>query len=44
MDVWLLNCEVFIFVDQTAKFVCEARVTDVAYQSQAAEEDTEPMK
>lgn len=29
LPVWLSNCEVFIFVDQTAKFVCEAVVSQM---------------
>lgn len=33
-SVWLSNCVVFIFIDQTAKFVREARVTDVAIKAE----------
>lgn len=32
--MWLSNCVVFIFIDQTAKFVCEARATDVAIKAE----------
>lgn len=34
VPVWLSNCVVFIFVDQAAKFLCEACAIDVAIKAE----------